>query len=160
MGADISVPTQRGHQSSAGLPFRADRTDVIGLLCVRPAVKGGTSLLASAWAVHDLLAERDPELLAVLYRPLPQDFRGEQLPGEAPWATIPVFAHVEGHPSRATFVDSSKVLNVSLIRSCEGTPVQSSESTISLLVLSASKATRWRRMALASASGSTGVPGV
>ncbi|WP_328972924.1 TauD/TfdA family dioxygenase [Streptomyces sp. NBC_00239] len=91
-GADIASPVQRGYESSAALPFHADRTDVIGLLCVRPAVSGGLSRLVSSKAVHDLLLEERPDLLEVLHRPFPNDRRGEEQPGEAPWSSIPVFS--------------------------------------------------------------------
>lgn len=95
-GADVSVATQRGHRSSAALPFHVDRTDVIGLLCVRPATSGGESQLVSAYAVHDLLRDRAPDLLEELYRPLPHDRRGEELQGEAPWLPLSVFSDIGG----------------------------------------------------------------
>ena len=91
-GADVSSPVQRGYESSAELPFHADRTDVIGLLCVRPARSGGLSRLASSRFVHDVLADEHPELLAELCRPFPNDRRGEEQPGEPPWSGIPVFS--------------------------------------------------------------------
>ncbi|MFB8166870.1 TauD/TfdA family dioxygenase [Kitasatospora purpeofusca] len=43
---------------------------LLGLLCIRPARTGGESLLVSARAVHDRLAEHDPSALHHLY----QDF--------------------------------------------------------------------------------------
>ncbi|MBM7167722.1 TauD/TfdA family dioxygenase [Streptomyces sp. G44] len=91
-GADIGSPVQRGYESSAALPFHADRTDVIGLLCVRPAASGGLSRIVSSKTVHDLLLSESEELLAELYRPFPNDRRGEEQPGEAPWSGIPVFS--------------------------------------------------------------------
>jgi hypothetical protein len=94
--ADISDATQRGHRSSAALPFHVDRTDVIGLLCVQPAENGGDSQLASAHAVHRLLSERQPTLLQELYRELPHDRRGEQHPGEASWIPLSVFSELDG----------------------------------------------------------------
>jgi hypothetical protein len=96
-GADISSPVQRGYESSAELPFHVDRTDVIGLLCIRPAVSGGLSRLVSAKAVHDLLLRENPGALAELYRPFPNDRRGEEQPGEDPWSDIPVFSKTGGH---------------------------------------------------------------
>lgn len=93
-GADISRPEQRGYESSAALPFHVDRTDVIGLLCVRSAAEGGLSRLVSSKAVHDLMLAERPDLLAELYEPIPHDRRGEQQPGEAPWSGIPVFSRV------------------------------------------------------------------
>ncbi|MEW2624763.1 TauD/TfdA family dioxygenase [Streptomyces sp. NPDC048106] len=96
-GADISSPVQRGYESSAELPFHVDRTDVIGLLCIRPAVAGGLSRIASSRTVHDLLLAERPELLAELYQPFPNDRRGEEQPGEQPWSGIPVFSRTDGH---------------------------------------------------------------
>ncbi|WP_157849878.1 MULTISPECIES: TauD/TfdA family dioxygenase [Streptomyces] len=96
-GADIASPVQRGYESSAELPFHVDRTDVIGLLCIRPAHSGGLSRLASSKTVHDLLFEEHPELLAELYEPFPNDRRGEEQPGEQPWSGIPVFSRTDGH---------------------------------------------------------------
>lgn len=103
LGADISSPVQRGYESSAALPFHADRTDVIGLLCVRPAGAGGLSRLVSSPAVHDLLHAEAPELLDELYRPLPNDRRGEEQPGEQPWSALPVF-HGAGRHFAARYV--------------------------------------------------------
>ncbi|MFJ5546893.1 TauD/TfdA family dioxygenase [Streptomyces sp. NPDC093225] len=94
-GADIASPVQRGYESSAALPFHVDRTDVIGLLCVRPATSGGLSRLVSSRAVHDLLLHERPDLLEELYRPFPNDRRGEEQPGQAPWSAIPVFSRVD-----------------------------------------------------------------
>lgn len=95
-GADYDNPTHRGHKSSAALPFHADRTDVIALLCVRDATEGGLSQLASAAHVRSVLGHERPDLLSVLEQPLPTDRRGEESPGESAWCEIPVFSHVDG----------------------------------------------------------------
>jgi hypothetical protein len=95
-GSDISNPHQRGYESSAALPFHVDRTDVVGLLCIRPAAAGGLSRLVSARAVHDVLLTENPPLAAELYQPLPHDRRGEQAAGQPPWSQIPVFSQVGG----------------------------------------------------------------
>jgi len=95
VGARTANPTHRGHQSSDALAFHADRTDLIGLLCLRQAQEGGLSRLVSVPAVHDIIRAEHPQLLGELYRPLPQDRRGEQAPGEPPWCTMPVF-HRDG----------------------------------------------------------------
>lgn len=95
-GADITSPVQRGYESSAALPFHADRTDVIGLLCIRQAGEGGLSRLVSSRTIHDLLQAEEPELLQELYATLPNDRRGEEQPGEAPWSPLPVFSRTAG----------------------------------------------------------------
>jgi Taurine catabolism dioxygenase TauD, TfdA family len=46
---------------------------IIGLACVRPAAAGGMSRIASAAEAHERLRERDPALLARLYRPFIRD---------------------------------------------------------------------------------------
>ena len=94
LGADYDNPTHRGHKSSAALPFHADRTDVIALLCVRDATEGGLSQLASAARVRSVLRQERPDLLAVLEQPLPTDRRGEERPGEPAWCALPIFNDV------------------------------------------------------------------
>lgn len=93
-GADISSPVQRGYESSAALPFHADRTDVIGLLCVHPACAGGLSRLVSSKALHDLVRQESPAAFDELYGEFPNDRRGEEKAGAAPWTNLPVFARV------------------------------------------------------------------
>lgn len=92
LGADHKNPTHRGHKTSAGLPFHGDRTDVIALLCVRNAAKGGLSQIASVAKIYELLAAENAEALAVLMKPFPQDRRGEEGQGEPPWCAMPIFA--------------------------------------------------------------------
>lgn len=56
-----------------GLAFHTDRggppgpPHLLGLLCLRAAVRGGESLLVSGHAVHDRLLKERPDLLAELY---------------------------------------------------------------------------------------------
>ncbi|WP_406346662.1 TauD/TfdA family dioxygenase [Streptomyces sp. NBC_00648] len=55
------------------LPLHTDRSSqqkpprVLGLLCVRPAMSGGESILVSGAAVHDRLLAEQPDLLRYLY---------------------------------------------------------------------------------------------
>ena len=48
--------------TNGGLRFHTDRTDVVGLLCVRQARAGGVSKLASTAAIHNAILERRPDL--------------------------------------------------------------------------------------------------
>jgi hypothetical protein len=95
-GGDASSPTVRGHQTSAALPFHCDRTDLIALLCVRQAKMGGSSQVASAIAVRNILERERPDLLKELYFPFPQDRRGEEEHGQAPWIMMPILFDCEG----------------------------------------------------------------
>ncbi|MER6571528.1 TauD/TfdA family dioxygenase [Streptomyces sp. NPDC001093] len=52
----------------AALPFRTAESDLLGLLCLRPARSGGRTLLASAAAVHNAVLDTRPDLAGRLYR--------------------------------------------------------------------------------------------
>ncbi|MBQ6445033.1 MAG: TauD/TfdA family dioxygenase, partial [Clostridia bacterium] len=53
--------------TNGGLRFHTDRTDVVGLLCVRQAMKGGVSTLASTPAIHHAMLAKRPDLLDALF---------------------------------------------------------------------------------------------
>lgn len=74
-GADPSVSTTRSYQHSGALGYHADPTDIVALLCVRPAKSGGLSSIVRSAAVHDEIARTRPDLLRVLYQPWWRDLR-------------------------------------------------------------------------------------
>ena len=58
-GLDFDDPTVRAYQTNDRLGYHSDSSDVVGLLCVRPAMEGGVSTIVSAAAVHNA-ADRRP----------------------------------------------------------------------------------------------------
>ncbi|HEY2296383.1 MAG TPA: TauD/TfdA family dioxygenase [Jatrophihabitans sp.] len=66
-GVDPNSPLVRGYQTSARLDYHCDSSDVVALLCVRPAASGGVSTIVSSVAVHDELVRRSPEVAALLH---------------------------------------------------------------------------------------------
>jgi len=96
LGSELALPSVRGHETNAPLALHSDRCDVVALLCVRPAAEGGTSIVVSADQAHELLRQRAPELLPVLYEPYPNDQRGEQPAGAPRWIPLPVFSMADG----------------------------------------------------------------
>jgi TfdA family taurine catabolism dioxygenase TauD len=91
------VATRRswGHEFNNALAFHTDPADLIMMLCIRAARSGGLSYLASARMAHDRLLAEAPNLLAVLYRPLPEGkIPLAEMP--QPWTPIPVFATAGG----------------------------------------------------------------
>ena len=56
LGVDPNDPLVRGFQTSARLDYHADSSDVVGLLCVRPAKRGGVSTIG----VHIHLSPNEP----------------------------------------------------------------------------------------------------
>jgi hypothetical protein len=88
----------RFYNTNADLGFHADASDVVGLLCIRPAMSGGESTIASAIAVHDEMMLLRPDLVELLYQPLPGTFymSGEHAPGAPPYYYTAPFSYFEG----------------------------------------------------------------
>ena len=78
--------------------FHTDAADIIGLLCLSNALRGGESRIASSAAVYNEILRRRPDLLEVLYQPMHWDRQDENLPGEEPWFTLPPVNDVNGVP--------------------------------------------------------------
>ncbi|MCP5150233.1 MAG: TauD/TfdA family dioxygenase [Ectothiorhodospiraceae bacterium] len=98
-GRDYQAVNVRGYTTSAALRFHCDASDVVGLLCVHHAARGGESLVASAMTIHDLLLAEHPEHLPPLYRGFHFDLRGEGGRGDPNEVTdhrVPVFSHHRG----------------------------------------------------------------
>jgi hypothetical protein len=89
-GADPSTATVRSYQHSGALGYHADPTDIVALLCVRPAASGGMSTIVSSAAVHDEVVRTRPELAEVLY--LPWWFDRRTGDGPDSFHTQPVYA--------------------------------------------------------------------
>jgi hypothetical protein len=82
--------------SPGELRFHTDRCDVVGLLCVRQAMRGGVSRLCSSPAVYTTMLERRPDLLELLCRPIPRSRFGEEVGGEDLVYDLPVFGVRDG----------------------------------------------------------------
>lgn len=84
-------------ESSDGLRWHNDRTDVVSLLCVRQARDGGVSRIVSAVAIHDAMQARRPDLLAELYRDYYRSTVGDEVGAETRTYPLPVFALCDGY---------------------------------------------------------------
>lgn len=97
LGADYrSNPKARGYQTRLHLPFHADSTDVVALLCLQKAKSGGASRIVSSTALHNEILARRPDLWALLCDTFCIDRRGEENPGQKPYYTSPCFQMHEG----------------------------------------------------------------
>lgn len=65
-GVDPSHPLARGYQLTTHLDYHTDSPDVVGLVCLRPAKRGGVSTIISSVAVHDALVAERPDVVATL----------------------------------------------------------------------------------------------
>ena len=93
-GVDPDDPRVRGYQTSARLDYHADSSDVVALLCVRPAMTGGVSTIVSAVAVHDEIVRRRPDLADLLHT----DWWHDRRSGDGPesFFQCPIFAENNG----------------------------------------------------------------
>jgi hypothetical protein len=82
--------------SNGPLRFHTDRTDVVGLLCVRQAESGGVSRLCSSVAIHNEILKRAPELLEVLFEDFPRSRFGEEARGPEVTYALPIFGLRDG----------------------------------------------------------------
>lgn len=95
-GAAKHDANARLYATSGEFRFHCDASDLVGLLCVRPAARGGESKVASSVTVYNEVVRRRPDLAALVFRPMPFDLRNEQQPGSAPYAEIAPCAFSNG----------------------------------------------------------------
>jgi hypothetical protein len=81
----------RGYRSCLGLPFHSDSCDIVALLCIRAAMSGGLSSIASSYAIHNAILEVRPDLLPMLYEPFHIDRHVQGLPRTTSYYSTPVF---------------------------------------------------------------------
>jgi TfdA family taurine catabolism dioxygenase TauD len=77
--------------SNGALRFHTDRTDVVALLCVRQAVKGGVSTICSSVSVMNEMLKRRPDLCALLFEPYYRSRHGEESETEKDVYALPIF---------------------------------------------------------------------
>lgn len=87
---------QRTYATSDGLEFHTDSTDFVGLLCLRPALRGGESFVLSTPHLYNQVLAEHPEYLPILYKRFPTDWRNEEPPGARGWYLEPFFCYVDG----------------------------------------------------------------
>lgn len=91
-------PSVRLYQTTQRQDFHTDGADIVGLLCLQKALRGGQSRIASALAVYNRILELRPDLLEVLYQPMSWDRNGDEPSGEDPFFALPVLKDVADSP--------------------------------------------------------------
>jgi hypothetical protein len=92
LGLSSADPNVRIYQTRERQTFHSDSCDIVGLLCLREARRGGDSLLVSALTTYNELRRTRPDLAARLLQPMAHDRRGEVPAGQKPFFMIPVFS--------------------------------------------------------------------
>ena len=90
-------PNVRIYQTNARQTFHTDSSDIVGLLCLKKAKKGGESLLVSAVTIYNEMLKARPDLVRLLFDPIATDRRGEIPEGMQPFFSIPVYSWDQGH---------------------------------------------------------------
>lgn len=88
---DAANKNTRVYETNLYLPYHSDPSDVVGLLCVRKARRGGLSSLVSVAAIYNEILATHPEYLGLYYRPLYFAHLCEPLP-----SLSPIFSHFQG----------------------------------------------------------------
>ena len=99
LGLSTTDPNVRIYQTTERQNFHTESCDIVGLLCLKTARRGGLSSITSSMAIYNAMADRHPDLLTRLFRPMPTDRRGEVPPGKNPWFELPVYNDYQGHLS-------------------------------------------------------------
>lgn len=96
-GDKLKDTAARGTRTSDRLPFHTDRSDAIGLLCLRTAIRGGESYLVSAPALHNAILRKRPDLAEVLYQPFYHRRTAWEAGGGNDVYALPVFTRHQGY---------------------------------------------------------------
>ena len=81
-GEQKASPNVRLYRTPSNINFHCDAADVVGLLCLQTARRGGQSRIASSVAIWNTLFEEDSVLAAALFEPFALDRRGEHPPDQ------------------------------------------------------------------------------
>ena len=107
--------SSRSKARSAGpLRFHTDRCDVVSLLCVRPARRGGLSKIVSAVSISNAILARRPDLHALLCQDYWRSRQGEEAGGEKKVFPLPLFCRYSGKFTTQysrTFVEAAQKLS-------------------------------------------------
>lgn len=93
-----AAPGVRKYRTNLRQDFHSDGSELVGLLCLHPARSGGESKIVSAHAVYNEMLRRAPDLLDVMYEPMPWDRNDEQSAGEPPFFELPPIIDINGEP--------------------------------------------------------------
>lgn len=88
----------RGYDTDSELRFHNDECDILSLMCLQPAKKGGQSALVSSVSIYNVLRKEYPEHLDTLFGGYIFSLMGEERPGVNPVSDhrIPIYSLHEG----------------------------------------------------------------
>jgi len=99
LGNDPNSPLTRIYTTTAAQEFHTDSCDIVGLLCLRPARKGGASTIASSTTIYNEILATRPDLAKVLMQPFTVDRKGEVPNSKGPTYPLAIFHDFGGEIS-------------------------------------------------------------
>lgn len=94
-------PKERAYRNSMELAMHTDACDIVAMMCLQKAKRGGYSGYVSAMTIYNEVTTRRPDLMPVLMEGFYYHRFGEEEPGQAPVTEekIPVFSIRDGYLS-------------------------------------------------------------
>ena len=92
MGEESSDPYVRRYRTAGDIAYHCDLADVVGLLCLQPALSGGASRIVSSVSVFNEVARRRPDLVGRLFEPFCLDTRNDS---GTPFVPVTPCAHAK-----------------------------------------------------------------
>lgn len=89
-------PTAKSSKVRDQLVYHSDSSDVVALMCLRPAMAGGASCLVSGAQIYNEILERRPDLAPLLLEPFHWDWRRQDAEAPADTYTSPVISMKNG----------------------------------------------------------------
>lgn len=89
-------PRAKSSRVRDGLTYHSDSSDVVSLLCLRPAKTGGASSLVSSATLYNEVLRRRPDLAPLLFEPWHNDWRKQDPDAPANTYETPMVSYVDG----------------------------------------------------------------
>jgi hypothetical protein len=92
----MADPTARSSKVRDQLVYHSDSSDIVALMCLRPAKAGGASCLVSGAEIYNEILRRRPDLAPLLLEPFHWDWKRQDALAPANTYTSPVISMAEG----------------------------------------------------------------
>jgi hypothetical protein len=92
----IDDPTALSARIRDRLPFHSDSSDIVGLMCLRPARAGGASCLVSGAQIYNEILASRPDLARLMFEPLHWDWYRQDHHAPARTYTSPMVSITDG----------------------------------------------------------------
>ena len=101
-GGNYKVDGGRGYNTNASLDFHVDFCDVVSLMCLHAAKRGGTSMITSSLAVYDEIVRVRPDLDEAIRSPFYFSLQGAGSDDEPAAYSCPIYGETEEYPAFRT----------------------------------------------------------